>query len=59
VFQAEPHTTACSYKLTLNGFNAAPTSYVPTCGYSAAVSVNDGDVAPGSSHTWLDGLVSR
>jgi fibro-slime domain-containing protein len=32
VFQAERQTTCSSYKLTLSGFNAAPTSCVPTCG---------------------------
>jgi fibro-slime domain-containing protein len=32
VFQAERQTTSSSYKLTLTGFNAAPSDCVPTCG---------------------------
>jgi len=32
VFQAERQTEGSSYKLTLSGFNAAPTNCVPTCG---------------------------
>jgi len=32
VFQAERQTTSSSYKLTLSGFNAAPSDCSPTCG---------------------------
>jgi fibro-slime domain-containing protein len=32
VFQAERQTTGSSYKLTLSGFNAAPSLCTPTCG---------------------------
>jgi fibro-slime domain-containing protein len=32
VFQAERQTTSSSYKLTLTGFNAAPSDCIPTCG---------------------------
>jgi fibro-slime domain-containing protein len=32
VFQAERQTTSSSYKLTLSGFNAAPSDCVPVCG---------------------------
>jgi fibro-slime domain-containing protein len=32
VFQAERQTTGSSYKLTLSGFNAAPSLCKPTCG---------------------------
>jgi fibro-slime domain-containing protein len=37
VFQAERQTTCSSYKLTLSGFNAAPTDCVPTCGDGVTV----------------------
>jgi fibro-slime domain-containing protein len=43
VFQAERHTTASSYKLTLNGFNAAPSSCVPACGDGVAVASEECD----------------
>jgi cysteine-rich repeat protein len=32
VFQAERQTTGSSYRLTLSGFNAAPSQCTPTCG---------------------------
>ena len=32
VFQAERQTTGSSYRLTLTGFNAAPSDCKPTCG---------------------------
>jgi fibro-slime domain-containing protein len=37
VFQAERQTEGSSYKLTLSGFNAAPTECVPTCGDGVTV----------------------
>ena len=32
VFQAERQTTGSTYRLTLSGFNAAPSQCTPTCG---------------------------
>jgi fibro-slime domain-containing protein len=43
VFQAERQTTGSSYKLTLSGFNAAPTSCVPTCGDGVVVADEECD----------------
>jgi fibro-slime domain-containing protein len=43
VFQAERQTTCSSYKLTLSGFNAAPTSCVPTCGDGVTVANEECD----------------
>jgi fibro-slime domain-containing protein len=43
VFQAERQTTCSSYKLTLSGFNAAPTSCVPTCGDGVTVADEECD----------------
>jgi fibro-slime domain-containing protein len=43
VFQAERQTTCSSYKLTLSGFNAAPTSCVPTCGDGVVVADEECD----------------
>jgi hypothetical protein len=43
VFQAERQTTGSSYKLTLSGFNAAPTTCVPTCGDGVTVADEECD----------------
>jgi fibro-slime domain-containing protein len=43
VFQAERQTTGSSYQLTLSGFNAAPTSCVPTCGDGVTVADEECD----------------
>jgi fibro-slime domain-containing protein len=43
VFQAERQTTCSSYKLTLSGFNAAPTTCVPTCGDGVTVADEECD----------------
>lgn len=43
VFQAERQTTGSSYKLTLSGFNAAPTSCVPACGDGEVVADEECD----------------
>jgi fibro-slime domain-containing protein len=43
VFHAERHTTASSYKLTLSGFNTAPTSCVPECGDGVVVADEECD----------------
>jgi fibro-slime domain-containing protein len=43
VFQAERQTSGSSYKLTLSGFNAAPTSCTPTCGDGVTVADEECD----------------
>jgi fibro-slime domain-containing protein len=43
VFQAERHSSASSYKLTLTGFNMAPSSCVPACGDGVAVADEECD----------------
>jgi fibro-slime domain len=48
VFQAERQTTCSSYKLTLSGFNAAPTSCVPTCGDGVTVADEECDCGDGT-----------
>jgi fibro-slime domain-containing protein len=48
VFQAERQTTCSSYKLTLSGFNIAPTSCVPTCGDGVVVADEECDCGDGS-----------
>ena len=49
VFQAERQTTSSTYKLTLSGFNAAPTSCVPTCGDGVTVADEECDCGSGST----------
>jgi hypothetical protein len=48
VFQAERQTTGSSYKLTLSGFNAAPTSCTPTCGDGVTVADEECDCGDGT-----------
>lgn len=48
VFQAERQSTGSSYKLTLSGFNAAPTSCVPTCGDGVTVADEECDCGDGT-----------
>jgi fibro-slime domain-containing protein len=48
VFQTERQTTGSSYKLTLNGFNAAPSACVPTCGDGVTVADEECDCGNGT-----------
>ena len=59
VFQAERHTTASSYKLTLNGFNAASTTCVPTCGDGVAVADEECDNGKDNSDTAYGGCTTQ
>jgi fibro-slime domain-containing protein len=43
VFQAERQSTSSSYKLTLSGFNAAPSSCTPACGDGEVVADEECD----------------
>jgi fibro-slime domain-containing protein len=59
VFQAERHTTASSYKLTLTGFNASPTSCTPTCGDGVAVADEECDNGKDNSDTAYGGCTTQ
>jgi fibro-slime domain-containing protein len=59
VFQAERHTTASSYKLTLNGFNASQTTCVPTCGDGVAVADEECDSGKDNSDTLYGGCTTQ
>lgn len=48
VFQTERQTTCSSYKLTMSGFNAAPTTCTPTCGDGVAVADEECDCGDGT-----------
>jgi fibro-slime domain-containing protein len=49
VFQAERQSTGSSYKLTLSGFNAAPSSCVPKCGDGETVADEECDCGTDAS----------
>jgi fibro-slime domain-containing protein len=51
VFQAERQSTGSSYKLTLSGFNAAPSSCTPKCGDGEVVADEECDCGDGSGKT--------
>jgi fibro-slime domain-containing protein len=59
VFQAERHTTASSYKLTLNGFNASATSCKPNCGDGVAVAEEECDNGKDNSDTAYGGCTTQ
>jgi fibro-slime domain-containing protein len=59
VFQAERHTTASSYKLTLNGFNTALTSCVPACGDGVAVASEECDNGKDNSDISYGGCTTK
>jgi fibro-slime domain-containing protein len=59
VFQAERHTTASSYKLTLNGFNAATSVCVATCGDGVAVGSEECDNGKDNSDTAYGGCTTK
>jgi len=59
VFQAERHTTASSYKLTLSGFNTALTSCAPTCGDGVAVADEECDQGKENSNTTYGGCTTQ
>jgi fibro-slime domain-containing protein len=48
VFQDDRQTTCVSFKLTVSGFNAAPTSCVPTCGDGVTVANEECDCGDGT-----------
>jgi fibro-slime domain-containing protein len=59
VFHAERHTTASSFKLTLNGFNAAATICTPTCGDGVAVADEECDSGKDNSDTAYGGCTTK
>jgi fibro-slime domain-containing protein len=59
VFQAERQTESSSYKLTLSGFNAAPTSCVPTCGDGVTVADEECDNGKDNSDDIYGGCTTK
>jgi len=59
VFHAERHTTASTFKLTLNGFNAATTVCTPTCGDGVAVANEECDNGQDNSDTAYGGCTTQ
>jgi fibro-slime domain-containing protein len=58
-FHAERHTTASSFKLTLNGFNAATTMCTPFCGDGFAVADEECDNGKDNSDIAYGGCTSK
>jgi fibro-slime domain-containing protein len=58
-FHAERHTTASTFKLTLNGFNAATTVCTPTCGDGVAVADEECDNGKDNSDTAYGGCTTK
>jgi fibro-slime domain-containing protein len=59
VFHAERHTTASTFKLTLNGFNAATTICTPTCGDGVAVANEECDNGKDNNDTAYGGCTTK
>jgi fibro-slime domain-containing protein len=59
VFQAERQTDGSSYKLTLSGFNAAPTSCEPACGDGVTVADEECDNGKDNSDTKYGGCSTK
>jgi fibro-slime domain-containing protein len=59
VFQAERQSTGSSYKLTLSGFNASPTSCVPTCGDGVTVADEECDNGKDNSDDVYGGCTTK
>ena len=58
VFHAERHTTASTFKLTLNGFNAAATVCTPTCGDGVVVADEECDDGKDNSDSTYGGCTT-
>jgi fibro-slime domain-containing protein len=59
VFQAERQTEGSSYKLTLSGFNLAPTSCSPTCGDGVTVADEECDDGKDNSDDAYGGCTTQ
>jgi len=59
VFQAERCWDGSTYKLTLSGFNSAPSSCVPTCGDGVTVAYEECDDGKNNSDTAYGGCTTQ
>jgi fibro-slime domain-containing protein len=59
VFQAERHSSASSYKLTLTGFNMAPSTCAPACGDGVAVADEECDNGKDNSDSAYGGCTTK